>query len=143
MYPKYSVSGESMNPTFKEQEVIQIISHRKPKRFDVVVLHPPENPKGLYLKRIIGLPNERIIYRDGQLYVNKKLVSDEFAKETEDFNWNEFSRDKIPEGYYFILGDNRAISKDSRHFGLITEEQILGVVKKKGYRLNEDIAGKN
>ncbi|WP_429964940.1 signal peptidase I [Enterococcus sp. AZ072] len=129
LYPKYSVSGESMSPTFKEEEVIQISAHHKPKRFDVIVLHPPENPEGTYLKRVIGLPGERIDYHNGKLFVNKKRVNDPFAQETEDFNWDNFSRDRIPEGYYFILGDNRELSYDSRHFGLITEPQILGIVQ--------------
>ncbi|MBO1305602.1 signal peptidase I [Enterococcus sp. 669A] len=128
-YPKYFVSGESMFPTYKEEEVIQIISHGKPKRFDVVVLRPPENPKGRYLKRVIGLPGERINYRGGKLFVNEQVVNDPFGKETEDFNWGEFSIDPIPEGYYFILGDNRSVSQDSRHFGLITRRQILGIVQ--------------
>ncbi|MGX7182060.1 signal peptidase I [Enterococcus pallens] len=134
LYPKYSVSGLSMYPTFKEEEVIQITAHHKPKRFDVIVLHPPENPEGTYLKRVIGLPGERIDYHNGKLFVNKKRVHDPFAPDTEDFNWDDFSRDRIPEGYYFILGDNRELSCDSRHFGLITEPQILGIVHEGLYR---------
>ncbi|WP_207703743.1 signal peptidase I [Candidatus Enterococcus ferrettii] len=129
LYPKYFVSGESMNPTYWEQEIVQVKAHRKPERFDVVVLHPPDAPEELYLKRIIGLPGERINYQDGELFINHEIVSDAFAYRTEDFNWDSFSNQTIPENYYFVLGDNRTISKDSRIFGLVSEKQILGIVQ--------------
>lgn len=129
LYPKYYVSGESMNPTFWEQELVQVSTHRKLKRFDVVVLHPPDAPKELYLKRIIGLPGEQIDYRDGHLLVNGTLVSDPFAAATESFDWDDIYDKPIPSGYYFVLGDNRPISKDSRIFGVVPEKQILGIVK--------------
>ena len=118
-----------MNPTFWEQEVVQVKAHHKPERFDVVVLHPPDDPESLYLKRVIGLPGERISYRRGRLFVNGKAVHDEFSERTEDFEWQQISSQSIPEGYYFVLGDNRMISKDSRIFGLVSEKQILGIVK--------------
>ncbi|MEO1771825.1 signal peptidase I [Candidatus Enterococcus ferrettii] len=129
LYPQYFVSGESMNPTFWEQEVVQVRAHHKPERFDVVVMHPPDAPTELYLKRVIGLPGERIDYQDGELLVNHEIIADMFAYRTEDFNWNGVSSGTIPKGYYFVLGDNRAISKDSRIFGLVSEKQILGIVQ--------------
>ena len=118
-----------MNPTFWEQEVVQVKAHHKPERFDVVVMHPPNEPETLYLKRIIGLPGERIDYRNGLLFVNGKQVADEFAYYTEDFTWTSYSKQAIPSDAYFVLGDNRPISKDSRIFGPVSEKQILGIVK--------------
>lgn len=118
-----------MNPTFWEQEVVQVKAHHKPERFDVVVLHPPDNPEDLYLKRVIGLPTERIDFQNGCLFVNGRLIEDSFAKQTEDFFWEQIYKQPIPKGYYFVLGDNRMISKDSRIFGLVSEKQILGIVK--------------
>ncbi|MGG5317758.1 signal peptidase I [Enterococcus sp. AZ071] len=118
-----------MNPTFWEQEVVQVKAHHKPERFDVVVLRPPDDPDGLYLKRVVGLPQEKIDYQGGQLFVNEKLVGDRFASITEDFEWNSFSNRAIPAGWYFVLGDNRTVSKDSRIFGLVPEKQILGIIK--------------
>ncbi|MBO1305391.1 signal peptidase I [Enterococcus sp. 669A] len=129
MYPKYFVSGESMNPTFWEEEVVQVKAHHKPERFDVVVLHPPNDPEDIYLKRVIGLPSERIDYHSGQLFVNGFPIKDEFANQTENFVWEQIANEPIPEDYYFVLGDNRMISKDSRTFGLVPEKQILGIVK--------------
>ena len=118
-----------MNPTFWEQEVVQVKAHHKPERFDVIVLHPPDAPEELYLKRVIGLPEEQISYRRGHLFVNGKAIHDEFSERTEDFEWQQISSQPIPKGYYFVLGDNRMISKDSRIFGLVSEKQILGIVK--------------
>ncbi|MGX7182611.1 signal peptidase I [Enterococcus pallens] len=129
LYPQYFVSGESMKPTFWEQEVVQVKSHHQPERFDVVVLHPPDAPTELYLKRVIGLPGERIDYQAGELLVNQEIIADTFAYQTEDFNWSDVSNKPIPKGYYFVLGDNRTISKDSRIFGLVSEKQILGIVQ--------------
>lgn len=118
-----------MNPTYWEDEQVQVKAHRPPERFDVVVLQPPDQPESLYLKRVIGLPGERIDYQGGKLYVNKVRVRDPFAEETEDFTWENHYKDPIPSGYYFVLGDNRRISKDSRSFGLVSEKQLLGIVK--------------
>ena len=129
LYPKYFVSGESMNPTYWEQELVQVKAHHEPKRFDVVVLHPPHDPDSLYLKRVIGLPGEKIDFVNGQLLVNNQVVKDAFANETDTFLWSSQYKEPIPEGYYFVLGDNRSISKDSRIFGLVAEKQILGIVK--------------
>ncbi|MGG5329938.1 signal peptidase I [Enterococcus sp. AZ163] len=129
LYPKYFVSGESMIPTYWEHEIVQVKAHHKPERFDVVVLHPPDAPTELYLKRVIGLPSEQIDYQNGQLLVNGAVIFDKFAEQTEDFSWNDSYKQVIPEGYYFVLGDNRSISKDSRIFGLVSEKQILGIVK--------------
>lgn len=129
LYPKYFVSGESMNPTYREQEVIQIKAHHQPQRFDVVVLHPPDDPEELYLKRIVGLPGEQVDFKEGQLFVNEKPVADEFADRTEDFNWKSLYKEPIPEGYYFVMGDNRTVSRDSRIFGVVSKKQILGIIK--------------
>ncbi len=118
-----------MNPTFWEEEVVQVKAHHQPERFDVVVLHPPNDPENLYLKRVVGLPEERIDYQNGQLFVNGKPVADEFGEETENFVWEQINNGPIPKGYYFVLGDNRRISMDSRSFGLVPEKQILGIVK--------------
>lgn len=118
-----------MNPTFWEQELVQVISHHKPNRFDVVVLHPPDDPEALYLKRVVGLPGERIDVKGGQLFISGKVIADRFASETDSFDWDDLYDQPIPPNYYFVLGDNRAISKDSRMFGLVAEKQILGIVE--------------
>lgn len=136
-YPMFSVHGESMLPTFHESEVVQVWQHRSPKRFDVVVFQPKEKNEPMYLKRVIGLPGETVSYRNGVLYINEREVADPFGELTEDFDWSMIRSTPIPEGCYFVLGDNRMISKDSRTFGVISQQQIKGIIKEET-RKHED-----
>ena len=95
------------------------------KRFDIVVI---KDGKEEIIKRIIGLPGEHISYKNNKLYVNDKVLEENFDfRKTNDFNLEEIcSCNNIPEGKYLVLGDNRPISKDSRMIGLIDEKDILG-----------------
>ena len=77
--------------------------------------------KRSYIKRVIGLPGEEVVYTDNVLYINGKKVKDNYGcKPTSDFSV------KVPEGRYFVLGDNRDNSLDSRYFGSFLEKDILG-----------------
>ena len=86
------------------------------------------------MKRVIGLPGEHIAYQEGQLYVNDRPVVEPFLKQsqqktvlTSDFDLKTLTdHDRIPANQYFVLGDNRRISKDSRTFGTIERETIIG-----------------
>ena len=94
------------------------------KRFDIVVVDDKEE---LIIKRIIGLPGENIEYKDNKLYVNGKMVKENFShKETYDYSIEELDATEVPEDSYFVLGDNRLNSKDSRIIGFIPKDQILG-----------------
>jgi signal peptidase I len=96
-------------------------------RFEIVVFN--FNGEKL-IKRIIGLPGEHIKYVDGELYVNNKLIDEDYGKtETNDFDLNDLNYTFIPTGYYLVLGDNRGNSIDSRYIGLIKKDDILGTVK--------------
>ena len=109
-----------MKELVKIKEVENIIGYKfQPiKRFDVVVVR---EGKEWIIKRVIGLPGEVVEYRDNQLYVNDKKVEDKYAsKETGNF------KVKIAKGYYFVLGDNRTNSADSRVFGSFPRKDILG-----------------
>lgn len=136
-----TVVGDSMVPTLHDKELLLLskISYKLHdiERFDVVVIKEED----WIIKRIIGLPGEDISYVDNVLYVNGESVLDEYGYgNTSDFNLEDICFvssekkdfdyqcpiDKIPEGYYLVLGDNRRISKDSRNVGLIPEEEIQG-----------------
>jgi signal peptidase I len=117
------VDGKSMTPTFNDGEILLLnkFDHSY-QRFNVIVFQY----KGEKLvKRIVGLPGETIQYENNQLYVNGELVEETFTHEvTEDFQLNT----TIPAHYYFVLGDNRLDSLDSRYIGLISEDDIEGVI---------------
>lgn len=92
------------------------------KRFDIVVIKTSDS---YLIKRVIGLPGETIEYKDGKLYINDKEYKDPYYKN----NTLDFEKTKIPKNYYFVMGDNRGNSIDSRILGSIKEEDILGTTK--------------
>lgn len=117
------VNGSSMNNTLKNKDIMILdkISYRFQdiKRFDIVVI---KRENEYLIKRVIGLPKETVEYKNNKLYVNNQEVAEDFKhKETSDYY-----QEKIPEGYYFVVGDNRPNSMDSRIIGLIKKEEILG-----------------
>ena len=123
------VSGDSMKPNLHNGDLLleRKIGYNSTniKRFDIVVIKEGEEE---IIKRIIGLPGEHISYKNNKLYVNDKVLEENFDfRKTNDFNLEEIcSCNSIPEGKYLVLGDNRPISKDSRMIGLIDEKDILG-----------------
>ncbi len=121
------VDGSSMVPTLKNNDILILNKlARNYKRFDIVVVRA-HNAK--LVKRIIGLPGESIEYKDNKLYINGKVIKDVTPEETDDFSLEElYGMKKIPDGYYFVMGDNRDGSSDSRDYriGLIKKENILG-----------------
>ena len=116
------VNGDSMYSTLKDKDImiLNIIGYRFSdiKRFDIVVVDGEDE---YLIKRVIGLPGETIEYKDNKLYVNGKLVKDKYGKkDTKDF------KTKVPKGSYFVMGDNRDNSLDSRYFGAFKKNKVLG-----------------
>ena len=100
--------------------ILDIIGYRtsKLKRFDIVVI---DNGKDYLIKRVIGLPNEEIEYKDNKLYIDGKLVKDKYGNgNTKDF------KIKVEKDSYFVMGDNREDSLDSRYYGAFNKKNILG-----------------
>ena len=116
------VNGTSMYPTLKQNEIMilnKIGLKSGIDRFDIVVVKTDNNR---IIKRVIGLPGESVMYEDGKLYINGKYVEDSYSlSETKDFDNIVLKEDE-----YFVLGDNREVSKDSRMIGPVKKEQILG-----------------
>ncbi|QBP42466.1 signal peptidase I [Paenisporosarcina antarctica] len=135
------VDGESMIPTLKDGDrmIVNKIGYYigEPNRYDIVVFHAPENKD--YIKRIIGLPGDHVAYKNDQLYINGEPLDEPYLKShkedlsegegtfTEDFTLEESTEKTIiPEGYVFVMGDNRRNSKDSRIIGLISMDEMIG-----------------
>ena len=130
------VEGTSMQSTLNQGDFILMEKFSSVERFDVIVFQRPDGTT--YIKRVIGLPGETVSYREGQLYINDEKVSEDFLKEnlaqdeerlpfTNDFEFQELMGvKKLGKNSYFVLGDNRRLSKDSRSFGAISGDNILG-----------------
>lgn len=119
------VDGESMYPTLLDNQILILKKYdHSYDRFDIVVFKY-NNSK--LVKRVIGLPGETVSYKNNILYINNKEIDNiKLDAYTYDFDLSEIGFDKIPEGYYFVLGDNRTNSLDSRMIGLIPEDSIMG-----------------
>jgi len=127
------IKGNSMTPTFTNGQKISIQKDiQKINRFDVIIFNHIGDK---YIKRVVGLPGEEVCYQGGVLYINDRVVSDPFIKGNENFSLYDISQMRIiPAQKYFVLGDNRDESSDSRHYGLIDEREILGLIPKKGWK---------
>lgn len=132
----FQVQGESMMPTLQESDILLVekFTYRsnQPERFDIIVLKKDEQQ---YVKRIIGLPKETIQIKKGQVYVNGKVLKEPIVFDSiED---GGMARDEmvLGEDEYFVLGDNRNNSKDSRHVevGIVNRQQIQGKIWKSLY----------
>lgn len=124
------VVGPSMEPNYTDGEVL-IISKFHYKVFDVkrndIISFESEGVRYL-IKRVIGLPGETIEYKNNILYINGVGYEESIVEGlvTNDFKLKDLGYDVIPDGMYLVLGDNRNDSYDSRDFGLITDDQIIG-----------------
>ncbi len=136
------VVGSSMNSTLKDGDITLLNKFGyhffEIKRNDIVSID--YNDTKYLVKRIIGLPGEKIEYKDNILYVNDIGYYEKFLNEgttTKDFSIKDLGYDVIPEHMYLVLGDNREDSLDSREIGLIKEEDIEGKVFLRIWPLNK------
>lgn len=136
LFQPNQVSGSSMYPTFKDQEYILTdkISYRfgQPKYEDVVVFKSPKNPDIDFIKRIIGLPGDKIKVQNGKVYRNNEMLPETYLPENIYTSPNYFLTESkeivVPDGDIFVMGDNRPGSSDSREFGPIKKDEIIGKV---------------
>lgn len=135
----HQVSGESMHPTLENGDKIFVWRGRKPKRLDIITLEPMDNPQESYVKRVIGMPGDTLQLNGNSLQI--RYLSDGHEKQeeitlTDGVAMILENQTKIPTDKYFVLGDNRDRSNDSRSFGLINRKQIEGVVSWRYFPLN-------
>lgn len=149
-FSNYVVEGESMMPTLQDGNklVVNKIGYKVNdfNHFDVIVFHANEEDD--YVKRVIGIPGDKIEYKDDHLYINGKKYPEHFldsyrnqvaaGRLTGDFTLSEITGEEtVPEGMLFVLGDNRLASWDSRHFGFISIDNVVGKVSVRYWPLSE------
>lgn len=144
------VMSHSMEPTLSVGDKVTVIKNKKPKHFDLVVFEPPHETGESYVKRVIGLPGDKVEYRQDILYLNGQSHEEPYLAK----KYNEFKADypnarytpdfsvldvpgigskskEVPAGMYLVLGDNRRESEDSREFGLVPQANLRGIVWQK------------
>jgi len=121
------VNGSSMATTLYNNDIMILnklaYTFGEVERFDIVVI---KHNKTHLIKRVIGLPGETLEVKDNKLYINGEYIEEEFLDSstiTKDFILNE----KIPDDHYFVMGDNRIASQDSRTLGFISSDEIEGI----------------
>ena len=142
------VSGESMAPTLNNKDCLVVIKTQKVARYEMVTFDPVDSPDTSYVKRIIGIPGDKLRVENNQLYLSmpsfEKAKGDELSDSTLVFSLTEKKAVQrfeglttIPKDHYLVLGDNRGNSKDSRAFGLIEKKQIEGKVMMRYFPFNK------
>jgi len=126
------VEGQSMAPTLADQDrlIVNKFAYRIgiPRRGDIVMLYYPINPDKSFVKRVIAEEGDTVRIVDGRVYVNDVPMDDSFVPP--DFrSHDDYGPEVIKEGYYFVMGDHRNNSSDSRHWGLLPKKYIIGKVQ--------------
>lgn len=134
LFQPHQVIGNSMDPNFEDREYLLTdkISYRfrHPQRGEVIVFKSPPDPERDYIKRTIGLPGEKIKIQNGKVFINGVVLRENYLPAGSLTTPGRFLRDgqevQIPEGFYIALGDNRNHSSDSREWGFVPRENIIG-----------------
>ena len=144
LFQPFLVKGSSMIPNFENKDYLLIdeisFRFREPIRGEVVVFSPPNNSSTRYIKRIIGLPGEEIKIQDGQVMISQEnqdfSVLNESGYFSESFLTPGDVNVSLNENEFFVLGDNRQFSSDSRSFGILPQENIVGRVFFRAFPFN-------
>ena len=126
------VEGQSMAPTLSDQDrlIVNKLAYRlgEPQVGDIVMLYYPLNPNKSFVKRVIAEEGDQVRIVDGRVYRNEVPINDEYVP-AEYRSHDDWGPEVIPEGYYFVMGDHRNNSSDSRHWRFVPKKYIIGKVQ--------------
>lgn len=135
----FKVDGKSMEPNFSTGDylIVDEITYRfrEPTRGEVVVLHNPTNEEEFFIKRIIGLPGEQVLVSDNKVFIDGERINEEYLPSG--VSMSDKPPFQLGEDQYFVMGDNRGSSFDSRDWGPLGRHQIVGVVRIRFWPLGE------
>ncbi|MBI2031158.1 MAG: signal peptidase I [Candidatus Levybacteria bacterium] len=135
LFRPFQVNGDSMYPNFHDKEYILtniiVLNFEEPKRGEVIVFKAPPDPEKDYIKRVIGVSGDKVTIEKGQVYLNdQKLDESKYLKsDVLTFGGSflkENSQVTVPSQMYFVLGDNRSFSSDSREWGFVSKKSVIG-----------------
>jgi signal peptidase I len=126
------VEGQSMAPTLADQDrlIVNKLAYRigEPQIGDIVMLYYPLNPTKSFVKRVIAEEGDQVRIVDGRVFRNEVPINDEYVPQ-EYRSHDDWGPEVIPEGYYFVMGDHRNNSSDSRHWRFVPKKYIIGKVQ--------------
>jgi signal peptidase I len=129
LYQPVKVEGTSMMPGLEDQERIfvnKFVYRWEPiQRGDIIVFRYPRDPSKSYIKRVIGVAGDHIRIENGQVYVNDEALDEDYVP-SEYADARSYPEVVVPQNSYFVLGDHRTMSNDSRDFGAVNERFIYG-----------------
>jgi signal peptidase I len=134
------VDGRSMAPTLEDHDrlIVNKLVYElgEPRLGDIVMLYYPANPEKMFVKRVIAKENDTVRIVDGRVYVNDVPLHDDYVPE-EFRSHDDWGPLTVQQGYYFVMGDHRNNSSDSRHWGQVPKKYIVGKVKIRWWPLQE------
>jgi len=123
----FRIEGTSMEPNLHDGQYLIINKLlyylHPPERGDVVVFHYPKNPRRDFIKRVIGLPGEKVEVRGERIFINGEELEEPYTLHTSNYTWGP---QRLGEDEYFVLGDNRNSSSDSHNWGSLSRDAIIG-----------------
>ena len=134
------VDGQSMAPTLEDHDrlIVNKLVYEigEPRPGDIVMLYYPVNPEKMFVKRVIAKEGDTVRILDGRVYVNDEPLHDEYVP-AEFRSHDDYGPQVVQQGYYFVMGDHRNNSSDSRHWGPVPKRYIVGKVKVRWWPLSD------